>query len=273
VADRPAPAGALRAYGHLLRGHARSQAAYRTSFALDVLSSVGATVGDLAAVIVLFRATGSLGGFTLGEALVMVGLSSTGFTLADLVLGGIDQIKRFVRTGLFDAVLLRPLRPLPQLIVMELPLRKCGRVLIGVIVLAVALSAADIRWTPARAGLVVLTPLAGAVFFAAIFVATASVAFWWVESGELGSSLTYGGRDFAAYPMTVYGGAFRRVFAYGLGFAFVAYYPALALLGRADPLGLPSWVGWASPAVAVVAAAAAGAAWRAGIRHYRSTGS
>jgi ABC-2 type transport system permease protein len=121
--------------------------------------------------------------------------------------------------------------------------------------------------------LVVLAPLAGLAFFGSIFVATAAVAFWWIESGEAGSAFTYGGRDFTAYPITVYGAVFRRVFAYGLGFGFVAYYPALALLGRADPLGLPSWVGWVSPAVALVAVAAAAAAWGVGIRHYRSTGS
>jgi ABC-2 type transport system permease protein len=99
------------------------------------------------------------------------------------------------------------------------------------------------------------------------------VAFWWIDSGEIGNAFTYGGRDFTSYPITVYGGLFRQLFAYGLGFAFVSYYPALALLGRADPLGLPAWVGWAAPGVALVAAAGAAAAWRAGIRHYRGTGS
>jgi ABC-2 type transport system permease protein len=156
---------------------------------------------------------------------------------------------------------------------MELPVRKVGRVLIGASVLAVALAAADVRWTPGRVALVVVTPLAGLVFFGSIFVATSAVSFWWVESGEVSAAFTYGGRDFTTYPITVYEGLFRRVFAYGLGFAFVAYYPALALLGRADPLGLPPWAGWASPAAAVVAAAAAAAVWRTGIRHYRSTGS
>jgi ABC-2 type transport system permease protein len=65
----------------------------------------------------------------------------------------------------------------------------------------------------------------------------------------------------------------RRLFAYGLGFAFVAYYPALTLLDRRDPLGAPAHLGYASPLIAVVAAAAAGLLWRTGIRHYRSTGS
>ncbi|MET0496379.1 MAG: ABC-2 family transporter protein, partial [Actinoplanes sp.] len=110
-------------------------------------------------------------------------------------------------------------------------------------------------------------------FFGAIFVLSAALAFWWVDSGELGNAFTYGGRDFTAYPVSVYAGWFRAVFAYGLGFGFIAYHPALALLGRADPLGLPAWAGFVSPLVAVVAAILAAAVWRAGIRYYRSTGS
>jgi len=106
-----------------------------------------------------------------------------------------------------------------------------------------------------------------------LFVATATLTFWWVESGELGNALTYGGHDFSGYPITVYGAVFRRLFAYGLGFAFVAYYPALALLGRHDPLGAPAALGYGCPLIAAVAAWLAGLLWRAGVRHYRSTGS
>jgi len=53
----------------------------------------------------------------------------------------------------------------------------------------------------------------------------------------------------------------------------VSYQPALALLGQADPLGLPAWAGFVSPLVALVAAGCAALVWRSGIRHYRSTGS
>jgi ABC-2 type transport system permease protein len=103
--------------------------------------------------------------------------------------------------------------------------------------------------------------------------ATATVTFWWVESGELGNALTYGGHDFSGYPITAYGALFRRLFAYGLGFAFVAYYPALVLLGRDDPLGAPAALGYGCPLIAAAAAFLAGLLWRAGIMHYRSTGS
>lgn len=263
----------LRPYTALLRGQARSLASYRASFVLELSTNVFATVMDVVTVLVLFRVSRTVGGFTLREALLVVGLSSCAFATADLVVGNIERIKFYVRTGMLDAVLVRPLGALPQLLLMDLPLRKISRCVFGAGVLTVAASMAGIDWTPARVALVVVAPLAGVVFFAAIFVVSAAVAFWWIDTGEIGNAFTYGGRDFTSYPITVYSGWFRRLFAYGMGFAFVSYYPALALLGRPDPLGLPGWVGYAAPSAAIVAAIAATAVWRFGIRHYRSTGS
>lgn len=263
----------MGAYLALLRGQARAQASYRASFAIDLASNLGATAFDVLSVLVLFGVTRELGGFDVRQAMVIVGLSACAFAAGDLLVGNVERLRTYVRTGLFDAVLTRPLAALPQLLLMDLPLRKASRTVLGTAVLTVALAAAPIDWTPARILLACLAPVAGVVFFGSIFVATASVAFWWIESGEVGNALTYGGRDLTSYPITVYGGWFRQVFAYGLGFAFVAYYPALALLDRPDPLGLPSWVGWVAPAVALPAAGIAGLVWRLGLRRYRSTGS
>jgi ABC-2 type transport system permease protein len=53
----------------------------------------------------------------------------------------------------------------------------------------------------------------------------------------------------------------------------VAYFPALALLGRPDPLGLPAALQWSSPLVALIAVAVAGLIWRSGVRHYQGAGS
>ncbi|HEX8629399.1 MAG TPA: ABC-2 family transporter protein [Catenuloplanes sp.] len=257
----------------MLGGQFRSLTSYRASFAVEVATNLGVASLDVLTVLVLFRVTRTIGGFELREAVVVVGLSACAFAAADLVVGNVDQLKRYVRTGLLDAILVRPLGVLPQLIAMDPPLRKVSRVLVSAGVLVTAVTVAGIDWNVQRVLLLIATPLLGMVFFGSIFVGSASLAFWWVESGEVGAAFTYGGRDFTAYPIPVYSGWFRAVFAYGLGFGFVAYYPALALLGRPDPLGLPSWVGWVSPLVAVPAAGAAAAAWRVGLRQYRSTGS
>jgi ABC-2 type transport system permease protein len=260
-------------YLHLVLAQARSQAQYRTSFAIDLAGSVGFGIIDLVLVVVLFRVSRTLAGFTFAEVFLMTAFANCAFALADILVGNIERLRVYVRSGQFDTVLVRPLGTLPQLAALDLAIRRIGRVTIGIAVVAIAAGQAGLAPTPAHLLLLVVTPLAGAVIFAAVFVATASVAFWWTESGELGNALTYGGHDFAAYPVAIYGPVFRRLFAYGLGFAFVAYYPTLALIDRADPLGAPGYLGYASPLVAILAAVVAGALWRTGVRHYNSTGS
>ena len=260
-------------YARLVWAQVRSYTAYRTSFAIDLAINAVVPLLELATVLVLFQVTPSLGGFGAVEVLVMVGIAALAFALADLVVGQIEKIRVYVRMGLMDAVLIRPLSVLGQLLSADFALRRLSRVVVAFVILAVAVARAPIELTPARVALLVVAPVAGAVLFGAIFVAAATVAFWWIDSGEFANGLTYGGRDFTSYPVTVYGQAFRYLFAYGLGFAFVSYYPALALLGRPDPLGAPVWVAWSSPAVAVLAAVLASVIWRFGIRQYRSTGS
>ena len=67
------------------------------------------------------------------------------------------------------------------------------------------------------------------------------------------------------------------VAGYALTFAVplacVAYYPVLLILGKADPLGAPAWVGVVSPLAGFVFLALAFGAWRVGLRRYASTGS
>jgi ABC-2 type transport system permease protein len=257
----------------LLAAQVRSQTQYRLSFALDLGFSTVLTSLDLATLWVLFTVNDSLGGFGGGDVLLMVGIAAVAFPIADLAVGNTEKMQVYVRSGLFDAVLLRPLSSLGQLVVMDFAPRRVGRVVQGTVIYVVALTVSPVHWSVPVALLVVLAPLAGAVFFGAIFVAGATVAFWWIDSGEVANAFTYGGKDAAAYPVTVFGGLFRRIFVYGLGFAFIAYLPALAMLGRSDPLGTPDWLRWCSPLTSLAVATVAGLFWRTGVRHYRSTGS
>src|SRR5262249_41651103 len=167
----------------------------------------------------------------------------------------------------------RPLSSLAQLAAMDVATRRVGRVAFGVTMVAVAAAHAPVSLTPARLALLLVTPIAGAMIFGAVFVATATGACWGGDAGEIANRPPSGGLSFTQYPITIYGTLFRRLFAYAIGFAFVAYYPTLTLLDRADPLGAPAFLGYTSPAVAIAAVTAAGLTWRAGGGPYPRTGS
>src|SRR6267142_2645056 len=142
------------AYRRLLGAQVRSQAQYRASLAVDVAGSVLFGVLDIVSVVVLFRVTPTLGGFGFAEVFLMTALASCAFATADLV-------------------------------AMDVATRRVGRVAFGVVMLVLAAANAPVELTPARLALLTVTPIAGAVIFGAVFVATATVAFWWIESGEI----------------------------------------------------------------------------------------
>jgi len=262
-----------RAYLSLVGSRVGAQTTYRTSFAFDVSGQVLLGLVEFAEVYVVFHQVQQLGGFAFGEVMLMFGLATAAFGLADCAVGHVERMHYYVRTGHLDTFLLRPLSALGQVLTSDFSLRRLGRVATALGVLLVALAVVDIDWTAARVVLLVVTPMVGAVIFAAVFVSTAAVSFWLVEGTEFANAFTYGGNYLASFPFTVFGTAIRRLFTFVVPAAFVAYLPALALLGRPDPLGLPGWASWSAPPVAVVAALAALAAWRAGLRHYVGTGS
>jgi ABC-2 type transport system permease protein len=267
VADRQ------RIYLRIIGSRVRGQLTYRTSFALDVIAQFLGQSIELVAILVLFTQVTALGGFSAPEVLLLYGLAATAFGLADLTVGQVEELATFIRTGEFDVMLLRPLGTLPQLLSADVALKRIGRVASGLLVLGWSLATLDLPWTPARALLAVIAPISGAVIISAIFVAANSVSFWIVDGREMANSFTYGSSFSTSYPITIYGPWLRRALCYAVPAAFVGYFPALGLLGRPDPLGLPAALQWSSPLVAVIAVAVAGWIWRAGVRHYQGTGS
>ena len=96
----------------------------------------------------------------------MFGLSARAFALADLPVGNIERLPRYVRTGLFDAVLVRPLGALPPAAADGLAAAPVARAVFGLAVLGVALRLGRRSTGPRRrVALVVTAPLAGVVFF------------------------------------------------------------------------------------------------------------
>jgi ABC-2 type transport system permease protein len=262
-----------RAYSELIRSRVAAQVAYRGSFAFEVVGQFGIGLVEFTEIYVIFHQVKAFGGFGYAEVVLMFGLATCAFALADIAVGHVERLPEYVRTGQFDAMMLRPLSALGQLVTSDFSLRRLGRCAFGLLVLVIAVVNAHLDWTPARAALLVVTPIAGAVIFSAIFVATATMSFWFVEGTEFANAFTYGGNYLASMPFTIFDQAVRSFFTFVVPAAFVAYLPSLALLGRDDPLGLPAWVTWSGPLVGVLAAGVAALIWRTGLRHYVGAGS
>ena len=73
--------------------------------------------------------------------------------------------------------------------------------------------------------------------------------------------------------MDIYARWFRQFLTFVVPIGCVSYYPALAILGRRDPLGAPAWFTEVSPVIGFLFLGVSLWVWRFGVRHYASTGS
>jgi ABC-2 type transport system permease protein len=256
----------------LVGAQIRSQLQYRLSFALDAFGSFWISFIDFLVVLVIFRNVPRLNEWDVHEVAFLYALSSISFAITDMVIGQLDQFPQKIRDGNFDIVLVRPRGTLFQVIASDFALRRVARVLQGSIVLAYALSTLTIDWTLPRVAVLVISIPSAIVIFSSIWVVGACIAFWTVDGGEFTNAFTYGGTAMAQYPFDIYATWLRRILGFVVPLAFVCYFPALYVLGKTDPLGLPRMLQFSSPLVAAASALVAGAVWRFAVRHYRSAG-
>jgi ABC-2 type transport system permease protein len=266
-------AEAVRVYVLLAGAWLRSAARYPASLVMLVITQIVVTSLDLAAILVIFTHTPRLGGFALPEVMFLYGTAGVSFGVADVTLGTAETLGEHIRQGTLDTLLVRPVAPLLQLATENFSPRRLGKLLPAIAVLAVALTRLDVIWTPVRAALVPLMVLGGAWIFGALWVLTASWQFVVVDGRQAGNSVTYGGAYLTQYPLSLFGRDALRGLTWVVPLAFVNWEPALYVLGRHDPLGLPVSFRFAAPLVAAALSVLAALAWRTGLRHYRSTGS
>ena len=264
-------------YRQLIGAQVRAQMQYRTSFVLEMLAQFVSNVLDFVVVIIFFSRLEALGGWTLPEIGLLYGMSSVAFGVCDMVIAGLDYAyfgPNMVKRGEFDRVLIRPINVFLQVLTVQFTLKRLGRIGQGAIVLVWALLALHLAWPPLHWLYLLVMIVAGAFFFAGLFVFGSGLSFWMVDSLEVMNTLTYGGQFLTQYPLTIYGDFLRSFFTFVIPMAFINYYPALWLLDKPDPLGGPIRLfAWLAPFICGLIFAAGVQVWRRGVRHYTSTGS
>lgn len=261
-----------RIYRRLLAARIRGQLQYRLSFAFYLTAQFLASFADLLAILVVFNRVPALRGWSVDEVLYLYGTSQLAFTAADMFLSQVDRCAPYIRLGTFDQLLCRPLGPLFQLSTLEFELRRGGKVVQAVLVLALACTRLPVPWTAGRAAVTVVTIISAFVMFGGLWVITSAIAFWTIGSMEAANAFTYGGGFLTQYPFDVFSSWLRRVLLF-VPVAFVSYLPAAWVLGRPDVYDFPTWARLSSPVAALATTFVACAVWRSAIRHYRSTGS
>ena len=258
----------MKLYFRYLGLHVKSAMQHKAAFFMLLGAQLFTSFAALLSVFWLFDRFGSVQGFGYEEVLICYSVVLMGFSLAECFARGFDHFPGLISNGQFDRMLVRPRGEIFQVLASTVEFTRCGRLIQAVAVLCYALPRCGIDWTVDRVLLVALMISGAAALFASLFWLYAGLAFFSTEGLEVMNVFTDGGREHGAYPLSVYGREVLNFFTYVVPLACVQYYPLMYLTGR--------WTSrWliAVPLAGFAFALPVWAVWKAGLKHYRSTGS
>ena len=210
--------------------------------------------------------TGGIGSWNVYEICILFSMCAVIEAIGQTFFDSVWELINMIRWGRLDVYLTRPAPVLLQVL---------GEYMFFQAILATVVYVSIFLWAAWKIGLsfggyevlLLLEYLVcGTIINSGIYLIFNCLNFWLIQGGDK-AVLVQTCREFVKYPLNVFPAAIQGFFTYILPLGFVAYYPAMALLGKTD---LP--VAGLMPLAAGVVTLLAALIWRAGLRSYDSTG-
>ncbi len=241
-------------------------------YRVNLLVGVGAGLAQMALAVLTFaliyRFTDLVGGWSLYEVLLLVGIYRIVDGLIAVQLApNLWAITGYIRSGEMDLLLARPVSS--QFLVSLRLLRpaEAANILIGLALVLYAAPAAGVHWTALGVAEAGAFGLCGLVLLYSLWFVTVTLAFWLVQVDTL-DTLFYSLFEAARYPVSFFRGGVRTLLTVVIPVAFATTFPTQALLGTVDLRYLPLGI-----ALAALALLGTHLFWNYALRHYSSASS
>jgi ABC-2 type transport system permease protein len=240
---------------------------YRADLVVEVLSDLLNQAVNLIFILVVFGHTHLLGGWTRDEIIFIYGFFLIPYAIFSAFFNIWDFNERYIVKGEMDRILTRPIHSLFQVILERIELEALFGIVTGLIVIFYAGSSLDLAITWYDPLLFILFAIGGALAYAAIFVAIASIGFWSDAKTSI-MPMMYNIGNYGRYPVDIYNRVIRFVLTWVLPFAFVGVYPAAYFLRKKE------WFAYsfATPIIGLIFFAISVAIWNHGVKRYRGAG-
>ena len=244
---------------------------YRVDMLLGLFGISILNVVDIALIGIILNRFESIGGWTVWEIVFLTFFYVLVLGIENMFAVHLLDIENYIRMGTFDRFLIRPVPPLLQLLGQELTLRYLDHLILGGIGIGVAYMNLGLSWTLTQWFLFFVTLISSAILLGALVLTLCSFAFWTIRSSPFVFSTMELQEVIQHYPIPIFGRPFVLFVTFFLPFAFMNYYPTLALLSK-EGEAIHPMLPYATPLMAFLFSVIATIVWRLGLNRYQSTG-
>lgn len=246
----------------------KSQMQYKVSFLLATFGQFLSAFTSFFGIYFIFYRIADVDGFSYQEVFLCFAVVMMAFSLGEMFGGGLAVFPSMIQSGNFDLVLVRPRSIIFQVLAPNADFTRLGLLVQSIGVLCYALQKSNIEWTWVKVCTLILMILCGSVVFFALFLITATCAFFTIQGLDFLNIFTYGARQFGKYPFSIYGKGVLKFLTFVIPLALFQYYPLLYLFDRDHSSYLPIF-----PLLSLVFLVPSYAFFRFGLSRYKSTGS
>ena len=246
----------------------KSEMQYKKALYVGIFAQILSCLTSLISVYFLFDKFGSIEGFYFNEVLICFSISFVGFSLTECFFRGFDHFDRLISNGKFDIMLIRPAPILLQIIGEIIEIKKLGRAVLAIIILAVVISKNPILWSLDKIITILLMIIGTVIIYSGLFIIKAAICFYTTSSLEIMNIFTDGARDLTQYPLSIYKKVVLKFFTYVIPLALVNLYPFLYIIERSDNR---SYI--FAPIITILYLMPCYIFWKIGLKKYKSTGS
>ncbi|MEI5908527.1 ABC-2 family transporter protein [Bacillus spongiae] len=240
---------------------------YRTDLIIEITSDLLFQAVNLVFILVVFGHTHYLSGWNREEIIFIYGFFLVPYAIFSSFFNIWDFNDRYIVKGEMDRILTRPIHSLFQVILERMELESLFGIVtgLGVMLYAGRKLGLELSWYDPI--MFIIFVLGGALVYAGIFIALASIGFWSDAKTSI-MPMMYNIGNYGRYPVDIYHSVIRFVLTWILPFAFVGVYPSSFFLGKEE------WYHYAfmTPVVGILFFLLSIFLWNLGVKQYRGAG-
>lgn len=258
----------MRIYRKILLQDFKSKLSYRADFWISMVGMIGTNIAGFITFWIMFQNFPSIMGWSYFEMLFLYGFSLLALTPVQCFFDNNWNLRDYVYTGDFIKYCFRPINIFFYYMSEIFDAKGIGQFIFGIGTLVYAWSNLNLKLSFFIIIKLIVAWITSSLFMIALMNVAAAACFW-IQNSSYIIVTAFKFKDYAKYPITIFGPFFRFIFTFIIPIAFIAYYPSMMFL-RTDEIPLLTWL---SPLIGILFFYLSYRIWMKGAKSYSGTGS
>ncbi len=258
----------LRLLSAFFKVNVQMALAYRVDTIVNILLEIFVLAWEIISLSIIFSNTQTLGGWNLGELVVLLGVFHLVNALMNvLIWPNTEKFNTSVRDGTFDYTLLQPAGSMFLVTFSRMVIWRIWDLALGAVLIGIGIRMSGHAATPANLLSFLFLALTGSIILYSLWVVMIAATFWFTKFDN-NVTILQALLDTGRYPSTVYPFWLRMIITYLVPIAVATTVPVQALRGELSFAQILLYVG-----ISIVCFIVASRIWKAGVKKYSGASS